>query len=437
MVATGLSTDADTPDSSVVSAIVISHLWYCTYLMRNKLSDEVSKGYILMCRVKGLTRNQIMYRHCLKNIMPSVISIMAIFLPHLLGRCLCYRDGIRLSGLGKLGVESAQFHDYNTLMVVCLVTGAAVITANMIAQVINEKLWLLRLKKRGGRCCEIKTKSSSELSCGFHHCPCCYYLGGCLISPTSSFLTIRPEWIHPIGNKYGTRQPAHLRYGRWPDAIFFSVIWYGGRISLIVGLLATLISTFIAVVYGAASGLASDRIDDVMMRFTEIVMSIPQILLVMFIQALMGNATVWSMLLCIGNNGMDGSSKDGAERSKRIENRRLRYGARTMGAGFFYILRVHLVPNFMSAIMFMIVTNISAIAMEATLQFLGSGSSYGNNIMGKSYVSLSASNAYRRMVDADHTRIVPGCNPDLYNRNRRIPAKGGQTSPVDINICYR
>ena len=48
--------------------------------------------------------------------------------------------------------------------------------------------------------------------------------------------------------------------------------------------------------------------------------------------------------------------------------------ARTMGGGFFYILYRHLMPNFMSAVMFMIVTNIGgAISMEATLSFLGLG----------------------------------------------------------------
>ena len=48
--------------------------------------------------------------------------------------------------------------------------------------------------------------------------------------------------------------------------------------------------------------------------------------------------------------------------------------ARSMGAGFFYILWHHLMPNFMSAIMFMVVTNLgSAIAAEATLSFLGLG----------------------------------------------------------------
>ena len=123
-----------------VGAIVISHLWYCAYLMRNKLSDEVSKEYVLMCKVKGLGERQIIYKHCLKNIMPSVISIMAIFLPHLLGGAYVVELVFSYPGMGRLGVESAQYHDYNMLMVVCLITGAVVIIANMAAQVINERL---------------------------------------------------------------------------------------------------------------------------------------------------------------------------------------------------------------------------------------------------------------------------------------------------------
>lgn len=123
-----------------VSAIVISHLWYCAYLMRNKLSDEVRKEYILLCKVKGLTQNQIIYRHCLRNIMPAVVSIMAIFLPHLLGGAYVVEMVFSYPGLGELGVESAQYHDYNMLMLISLITGAAVVLANMIAQVINEKL---------------------------------------------------------------------------------------------------------------------------------------------------------------------------------------------------------------------------------------------------------------------------------------------------------
>lgn len=132
-----------------ISAIVISHLWYCTYLMRNKLSDEMSKDYILMLKVKGLSERQIIYRHCLKNIMPACVSIMAIFLPHLLGGAYVVEMVFSYPGMGKLAVESAQYHDYNMLMLVCLITGAMVIIANMAAQIINEKLSPEMKEERG------------------------------------------------------------------------------------------------------------------------------------------------------------------------------------------------------------------------------------------------------------------------------------------------
>ena len=53
------------------------------------------------------------------------------------------------------------------------------------------------------------------------------------------------------------------------------MIWYGGRISILIGGLATVISTFIAVVVGAFSGVAPAWLDELIMRFTEIFLSIP------------------------------------------------------------------------------------------------------------------------------------------------------------------
>lgn len=154
----------------------------------------------------------------------------------------------------------------------------------------------------------------------------------------------------------------------------FSVIWCGGRISLTIGLLSTLISTVIAVIYGAAAALASERIDDIMMRLTEILMSVPQILFVMFVQAAIGKATVISISVVIGITGWMAVAKMVRSEVKQLRTAGFVMAARSMGGGFFYILRRHLMPNFMSAVMFMIVTNIgSAIGMEATLSFLGIG----------------------------------------------------------------
>lgn len=123
-----------------VMSIVISHIWYCTYLIRNKLSEELRQEYVLLCRVKGLTQRRIIYKHCLKNAMPAIVSIMAIFLPHLLGGTYVVETVFSYPGLGILGFESAQYHDYNMLMVISLITGFFVVAANMAARIINERI---------------------------------------------------------------------------------------------------------------------------------------------------------------------------------------------------------------------------------------------------------------------------------------------------------
>lgn len=185
----------------------------------------------------------------------------------------------------------------------------------------------------------------------------------------------------------------------------FSIIWYGGRISLIVGLLATVISTFIAVIYGTASGLASDRIDDALMRLAEIILSIPQILLVLFLQALLGEANVLSIAFVIGITGWMAVAKMIRSEVRQLRTAGFVMAARTMGGGFFYILRTHLLPNCLSATMFMIVTNIgSAMATEATLSFLGLG--LPTNIV--SWGSLMALSQRAMLTDAWWILIIPG-----------------------------
>ena len=123
-----------------LTVLVLEHLWYYTYMVRNKLSEEVRKDYVLMCKAKGLSRKTIMRRHCLRNIMPSMVTIMAIALPHILGGTYVVEMVFSYPGLGSLSFESAKYHDYNMLMVLSLLTGLVVVVFNMIAQIVDEKI---------------------------------------------------------------------------------------------------------------------------------------------------------------------------------------------------------------------------------------------------------------------------------------------------------
>ena len=128
----------------------------------------------------------------------------------------------------------------------------------------------------------------------------------------------------------------------------FSMIWYGGRASLTIGAL--------------------------LMRGMEIFLSVPHLLLIVLLQAILGTASVWTLSLVIGVTGWAGIAKVVRTEVRRLRTSEYVLAARCMGGGFFHVLWEHLAPNFLSAILFMVVMNVqSAILAESTLSFLGLG----------------------------------------------------------------
>lgn len=120
--------------------IITGHLWYYAYMIRNLLLDEIRSDYVLLAKSKGLSKSEIIIKHCIRNILPSYFSIMAISVPHVMGGTYVVEAVFSYPGIGTLSYESARYHDYNLLMLICLISGAVVIVCNMISQVINEKL---------------------------------------------------------------------------------------------------------------------------------------------------------------------------------------------------------------------------------------------------------------------------------------------------------
>lgn len=154
----------------------------------------------------------------------------------------------------------------------------------------------------------------------------------------------------------------------------FSMIWYGGRISLLVGFIATVISTLIAIVFGSVSGLAPQWLDMFLMRITEILLSVPTLLFIILIQAALGKPNILSISFVIGITSWTGIAKVVRTEVRQLRDSEYVIAARCMGGGFFHILRRHLTPNFISSIMFMVIMNIrSAIVAESTLSFMGIG----------------------------------------------------------------
>ena len=120
--------------------MIASHFWYYAYMIRNKLLDEFRKDYVLLAKAKGLTRRQIVWKHCLRNVAPTIVSIMAIAIPHVISGTVVVEAVFGYPGIGNLAVESAKYHDYNMLMMTVLLTGAFVFIASFVAQTVNEEI---------------------------------------------------------------------------------------------------------------------------------------------------------------------------------------------------------------------------------------------------------------------------------------------------------
>lgn len=171
--------------------------------------------------------------------------------------------------------------------------------------------------------------------------------------------------------------PPCRRFWFGTDALgrdLFSMLWYGGRLSLLIGAGAAALSTALAAVLGALSGWGPRWLDGLFLRLTECALSVPQLLEVLLLQGLLGARDPVRLALVLGLTGWMGLA-----RVVRTEVRRMReadyvQASRCMGGGFFHILRKHLLPDLLPSMGFQVAMNLrSAIAAEAALSFLGLG----------------------------------------------------------------
>ena len=126
--------------------------------------------------------------------------------------------------------------------------------------------------------------------------------------------------------------------------------------------------------FGAVSGLSPKWLDALLMRLTEILLSVPNLLLVIFLQAIIGTPSAWSIALVIGLTSWTSIAKVVRTEVRQLRASEYVIAAKCMGGSFFHILRCHLAPNFFSSILFMVVMNVrSAILAESTLSFMGLG----------------------------------------------------------------
>lgn len=150
-------------------------------------------------------------------------------------------------------------------------------------------------------------------------------------------------------------------------------ILHGGRVSLLVGILATAVASVIGVGYGLVAGLSGRRVDALLMRLVDVLYAFPFITFVIILVVVFGRA-FWLIFIAIG--AVEWLTMARVVRGQVLSLKHLEFvlAARACGAGFRHILLRHMLPNVLGPVLiYASLTVPGVMLLEATLSFLGLG----------------------------------------------------------------
>ena len=196
------------------------------------------------------------------------------------------------------------------------------------------------------------------------------------------FMAIFAEVLapYPVGPAQGDSQailkPPSKKYLLGTDELgrdMLSLIIHGSRVSLMIGLLSTLMAGLIGTLIGVSAGYFGGKTEELLMRFTDLLLVIPGLPLMIVLASILG-ATFWNMILVIGILGWTGTARVLRAQVLSLKEKPFIESARAIGASDARIIGHHILPNVLPLIVAQMVLRIgSSILSASSLSFLGLG----------------------------------------------------------------
>jgi len=180
------------------------------------------------------------------------------------------------------------------------------------------------------------------------------------VEPDLKNILAGPTWSHPFGTDTLGRD-------------VFSRVIYGSRISLLVGFVSVGIATLIGIMIGAVSGYSGGIIDELIMRFVDLMMCFPTFFLILAVIALL-EPSIWNIMIVIGLTNWMGIARLVRAEILSIKGKEYVLAAKAMGFPRRRIIFGHVLPNALSPVYVVATLGIGgAILTESALSFLGIG----------------------------------------------------------------
>ncbi len=186
------------------------------------------------------------------------------------------------------------------------------------------------------------------------------------VSPTKSAVVYLDDVkLNLLGNAFGLLGTD----GGGRD--LFTQLVYGARVSLTVGLVASILGIAIGLIVGLISGYIGKLVDEVLMRFTDMMLVIPTLPLLLVLIAVLGPSLI-NLIIVLGVLGWTAFARIVRSQVLTLKERPFIEASRAAGAGTFYVVRRHIIPNVVSLTYVNLALAVpNAILSEAALSWLG------------------------------------------------------------------
>lgn len=173
----------------------------------------------------------------------------------------------------------------------------------------------------------------------------------------------------------------------------FARVWQGGRVSMIIGIVGALVSSVVGCIYGGISGYFGGRVDDIMMRIVEVLISVPYLIVVILLSVVLQSKSLFTLILAMTITGWCGIARLVRGQVLQVKSQEYIMAAQALGVSSWRIILRHVIPNLLSVVIVAITFDIPGyIFGEAFLSFIGLGIQPPNTSWGA--LASSAQNLY-------------------------------------------
>jgi oligopeptide transport system permease protein len=204
----------------------------------------------------------------------------------------------------------------------------------------------------------------------------------CLIWPIISPYDIKSD---PVNFSQAFEGPS-LKHPLGTDALgkdLLTKLALGGRISIAIGIGATLAILFIGVVYGSIAGFAGGRLDNVQMRLLDALYGLPYLPFAIIVLAIIGTNNLWTMVIALSIASWFTAARIVRGQIITLKENDYVRAAKAVGARWYRVLTRHLLPNTLGILIIAIFLELPGVILgEAFLSFIGLGISPPDSSLG-------------------------------------------------------